>query len=126
MIGRAVYAVLALVAAASVSAADPMENIRNVGITGRLVAQVGSEHLGLRELGDEILVRLLRPGAEALARAQCAIEHAGLQGRFTVSVKDGKVAFHNHQALVCLEAADGHLLIPMVNGQVQCMAVTKN
>ncbi len=85
-------ATLALLAhgAASTGAASPASVVRDAGISGGLIAQVGSDDLGLKELGGAFHVRILLGDAAAVAKAQAAIDQAGLQGRFTVSAWDGK------------------------------------
>jgi outer membrane protein assembly factor BamB len=68
------------------TAASPAALIREAKLTGGIVAQVGSADLGLKELGERFHVRLLLPNDAAVARAQAAIDQAGLTGRFTVAV----------------------------------------
>lgn len=69
--------------------ADLAEPIREAGITGGIVVQIGSDDLSLRSLGDRFHVRLLMPDEAAATAAQAAIDQADLQGRFTVSVWNG-------------------------------------
>ena len=64
--------------------------IQEARITGGLVAQVGSQDLALQGLGQHFHVRLLLDDAATADKAQAAIDAAGLTGRFTVSVWDGK------------------------------------
>lgn len=62
-------------------AAPPPQAIRDAHLTGGIVAQVGADDLLLKELGERFHVRLLLPDAAAVAKAQAAINQAGLQGR---------------------------------------------
>lgn len=64
--------------------------IRAAGYSGGLVAQIGSDDLALKELGERFHVRLLLSDAKAVDKAQSAIDRAGLQGRFTASIWDGQ------------------------------------
>lgn len=69
---------------------EPTAAIRKARITGGIVAQIGSDSLELKALGDRFHVRLLLPDDESVAGAQRSIERAGLSGRFTASVFDGR------------------------------------
>jgi hypothetical protein len=74
---------------ASAAAVEPVQVIRDARITGGLIAQIGSENLSLRELGERFHVRLLLGDSAAAARAQTAIDEAGVTGRFTAEVWTG-------------------------------------
>jgi len=85
-----VMAGVVLASVAAVEAAGPAEPIRAAGFAGGLVVQVGTDDLGLKELGASFHVRILLDDAASVAKAQAAIDAAGLQGRFTVAAWDGK------------------------------------
>ena len=86
----------------------PIEIIRKANITGGLIAQVGSDNLGLKELGDRFHVRLLLPDAAAVAKAQAAIQAAGLPGRFTVAEwRGGRLPFADRVLNALIVAKDG-------------------
>jgi outer membrane protein assembly factor BamB len=86
----AITTLLTVVFTSAAFALDAVQAIRSARITGGLIAQAGSDDLALKELGGAFHVRLLLPDAGAVAKAQDAIDRAGLQGRFTVSQWDGK------------------------------------
>ena len=69
---------------------SPDRRIQQAGISGGLVVQLGSDDLSLKTLGQRFHVRLLLTDAAAVDRTQAAIDKAGLAGRFTVDVFDGK------------------------------------
>ncbi len=74
--------------------AGTVYDIAEAGISGGLVAQVGSDGLDLQKLGDRFHVRLLLKDSNALAKAREEIEKAGLAGRFTASHwKGGSLPF---------------------------------
>ena len=81
---------LALALATRAMAAEPARFIHDAKITGGLVAQVGSDDLALKDLGERFHVRLLLPDAGAVEKAQAGIDKAGLAGRFTSAHWDGK------------------------------------
>jgi len=82
--------VLLSLALTTTGLAAPANLIKEAGISGGLVAQVGSDDLALKELGERFHVRLLLPDAATAGKAQAAIEQAGLQGRFTAAAWDGQ------------------------------------
>jgi hypothetical protein len=88
-------------------AGDPLQQIRDAGITGGLVAQVGSDDLALRALGDRFHVRLLLADAAAVQETQAAIDGAGLQGRFTAVVRDGEQLPFADRVLNALVVGEG-------------------
>jgi outer membrane protein assembly factor BamB len=82
-------ALMLLAWTAAALAAEPVQVIRNARITGGLIAQIDSEDLSLRELGQRFHVRMLLADSAAVVRAQAAIDEAGLTGRFTAEVWNG-------------------------------------
>jgi hypothetical protein len=81
---------LILLFASTAVANDPTQAIQDAGISGGLVAQVDSDDLSLKALGERFHVRLLLPDHAATKKAWTAIEKAELQGRFTADVWEGK------------------------------------
>jgi len=73
----------------AMAAGDMVARFQEHKITGGLVVQVGSADLSLQSLGEGFHVRFLLPDDAAVAKAQAAIDQAGLSGRFTVSVWSG-------------------------------------
>jgi hypothetical protein len=68
---------------------EPVRAIQEAGITGGLVARVGSADVTMQSLGQRFHIRLLLDDAATADKAQAAIDGTGLTGRFTVSVWDG-------------------------------------
>lgn len=88
--------------------AQSVQAIRAAKITGGLIAQVGSDSLELKELGERVHVRLLLPDAAAVAKAQAAIDAAGLPGRFTVAEwAGGALPFADRVLNALVVARDG-------------------
>ena len=75
---------------ANLRAASPADSVKDARMAGGLVVQVGSDDLGLKDLGDRFRVRILLQDSAAVEKAQAAIASAGLLGRFTVSTWDGR------------------------------------
>jgi len=101
---------LLAMSATTASAESATDAIRKAKISGGLVAQLGSDDLSLKELGERFHVRLLLPDAAAVAKAQTAINQAGLQGRFTVSVWDGQgLPFADRVLNAVILAKDGQV-----------------
>ena len=99
---------LGLLVAAQASAVEPVTAIQDARITGGLVAQVGSDDLALKELGPRFHVRLLLADPEAVARAQAAIDKAGLTGRFTAEGwTGGSLPFADRVLNALVVARDG-------------------
>ncbi len=97
-----------LLATSPTSAPEPVAASHEAGITGGLVAQVGSDSLALAKLGERFHVRLLLPERAAAARAQSAVDQSGLTGRFTVEVwSGGRLPFADRVLNVLIVASEG-------------------
>jgi outer membrane protein assembly factor BamB len=90
------------------SFASPVEAVREAGLSGGIVVQVGSDDMSLKALSSRFHVRLLLPDAAAVNRAQQAIDQVALTGRFTADVWDGKrLPFADRVVNVLVLAQDG-------------------